>query len=78
MSAFAPSCHLTLSGRETHRYEWLDGERECVAREGTGARYVGFVYAQHLKRSAGMMLAMLPIIGVILALPQNPDGPIQP
>ncbi|THG39121.1 hypothetical protein [Sphingomonas olei] len=60
------------------RYEWLHEERERVAREGTGARYVGYVYAQHLKRSGGMMLAMLPIIFIIQALPQTPAGPVQP
>lgn len=60
------------------RYEWLNEERERVAREGTGVRYVGHVYAQHLKRSGGMMLAMLPIIFIIQALPQTPNGPVQP
>ncbi len=61
-----------------NRFEWLDEERKRVAREGTGARYVGYVYAQHLKRSGGMMLAMLPIIFIIQALPQTPDGPVEP
>ena len=61
-----------------NRFEWLEQERERVAREGTGARYVGYVYARHLKRSGGMMLALLPIIFIIQALPQNPDGPVEP
>jgi hypothetical protein len=61
-----------------NRFEWLDEERQRVAREGTGARYVGYVYALHSKRSGGMMLAMLPIIFIIQALPQTPDGPVEP
>lgn len=61
-----------------NRFEWLDQERERVAREGTGVRYVGYVYAQYLKRSSGMALAMLPIMFVIQALPHTPDGPVQP
>jgi hypothetical protein len=61
-----------------NRYEWLDHEHERVAREGTGARYVGYVYARHLKRVGGMLLAMLPIILIIQALPENPSVPVQP
>jgi hypothetical protein len=61
-----------------NRYEWLEQERERLAREGTGARYVGYVYAQHLKRSGGIMLAMLLIIFILEALPQTPEGPVQP
>ena len=61
-----------------NRYEWLDHENERVAREGTGARYVGYVYALHLKRVGGMLLAMLPIILIIQALPETPNGPVQP
>jgi len=59
------------------RYEWLNDERERFAREGAGARHVSYVYAEHLKRAGGMMLAMLLIIFIITGLPQTPDGPVQ-
>jgi len=60
------------------RYEWLNEECERVARDETGARHVSDVYADHLKRAGGLMLAMVLIIFIIQALPQTPDGPVQP
>lgn len=60
------------------RFEWRDQERQRVAREGTGARYLSYVYAQHLKRFGGIMLAMLPIGFIMQALAQTPDDPVEP
>jgi hypothetical protein len=45
-----------------NRFEWRDEERQRVAGEGTGARYLGYVYAQHMKRSGGFALGMLPTL----------------
>jgi len=60
------------------RNGWLNGERERIAHEGTGARHVSDVYAELLMRAGGLMLAMLMIICVLKALPQTPDGLVQP
>ncbi len=37
-----------------------------------------YIYTQHAKRSGGMMLAMIPIVSIIQALPQTSDGPVEP
>ncbi|NII59863.1 Ni,Fe-hydrogenase III large subunit [Sphingomonas aerolata] len=60
------------------RYEWLNGERERVADEDTGARHVSDVYAELLMRAGSVMVAMLLIIVVLQALPQTPEGLVQP
>lgn len=60
------------------QYEWLNGERERVAHEGTGARHVSDVYAELLMRAGGLMLAMVMIIVVLEALPQTTEGLVQP
>lgn len=61
-----------------NRFEWLDEERQRVAWEGTGARYVSYLFAQNAKRSNGIALAMLPIIFILQALPRTPGGPVEP
>jgi Fe2+ transport system protein B len=60
------------------RYEWLNEEQERVAREDTGLQRVSDVYAKHLMRAGGLMVAMLLIIVILQSLPQNPDGTVQP
>jgi len=60
------------------RYEWRNEARETVASEGLGARHVSDVYAEHLKRAGGLMLALLVIILILQGLPQTPDGVVQP
>lgn len=60
------------------RYEWLNGEHERGANEGTGARHVSDVYAELLMRAGGLMLAMLLIIVVLQALPRTSAGTVQP
>lgn len=61
-----------------NRYEWLNEERDRVKREGAGARHVSDVYAEHLKRAGGLMLAMFLIILILQSLPQTPDGTVRP
>lgn len=61
-----------------NRFEWLDQERERVAREGTGAQYVSYVYTRYSKRSAGMALAVILIFSLLGKLPLSSEGTPEP